>query len=141
MILSAKGDATRGKTLFSAICAACHHAGDAGIDFGPDLTHIASKYDRAGLLDQILHPAKVIEPQWELATISLKSGDVVSGFVADHNDRSTTLKMAGGAKREVPASEVTKSTTAKVSLMPEGLLQSLTAQEAADLLEFVSSLK
>jgi mono/diheme cytochrome c family protein len=82
-ILSVKGDATKGKALFSAICAACHHAADTGIDFGPDLTHIASKYDRAGVLDQILHPAKVIEPQWELATISLKSGDALSGFVTE----------------------------------------------------------
>jgi len=31
--------------------------------------------------------------------------------------------------------------TSKVSAMPEGLLQALTAQEAADLIEFLSTLR
>jgi hypothetical protein len=36
---------------------------------------------------------------------------------------------------------IAKLEAQKLSLMPEGLLQNLTAQEAADLLDFLSSLK
>jgi len=36
---------------------------------------------------------------------------------------------------------VTTMQSSRISAMPEGLLQNLTAQEAADLLEFVSSLR
>jgi putative heme-binding domain-containing protein len=140
-LLTLKGDPGKGRALFAAICSTCHRAGDTGVDFGPDLTRIAAKYDRAALLDHILHPAKLIEPQWELTTISLKSGDVLSGFAATQTAQSTTLKLAGGTRREVTAAEVASSTKAKVSLMPEGLLQSLTAEEAADLLAFVGNLR
>ncbi len=140
-LLALTGDAARGKTLFAAICAACHRAGGTGIDFGPDLTHIASKFARPALLEQILQPAKVIEPQWHLATVALKNGDTLSGFVAARNDSGITLKLAGGESRKISQTEIEKTTTAAVSLMPEVLLQSLTAEEAADLLAFVSSLK
>ena len=140
-LLALTGEAARGKTLFAALCGACHRAGDAGIDFGPDLTHIAAKYKRPALLEQILQPAKLIEPQWQLATVVLKSGDTLSGYIANRADAGFTLKMSGGEGRRIPAGEIGKTTTAPVSLMPDGLLQNLTAQEAADLLAFVSSLK
>lgn len=139
-LLAISGDAARGKILFTAICGTCHRAAETGIDFGPELTHIAAKYDRAKLLEQILQPAKIIEPQWQLATVSLKGGEVFTGF-AERSVAGISLKMAGGERRSISAEKIDKTTTAAVSLMPEGLLQSLTAQEAADLLAFVSSLK
>ena len=140
-LLAAEGDALRGKTLFTAICAACHHALDTGIDFGPDLTHIASKYSRAALLEQILQPAKIIEPQWRLTTVALKTGQGISGFIDTRTDADLTLKLPGGESRKIATSAIEKTTTAEVSLMPNTLLQGLTAQEAADLFAFVSSLK
>ena len=140
-LLAMSGDAARGKTLFTAICGACHRAADTGLDFGPDLTHIAAKYDRAKLFEHILQPAKIIEPQWQLATVSLKGGEAVAGFIAERSVTGLSLKIAGGEKRTISADKIDKTTSAAVSLMPEGMLQSLTAQEAADLLAFVSSLK
>jgi putative heme-binding domain-containing protein len=140
-ILARQGDATRGKPLFAALCAACHRAGDAGTDFGPELTRVGAKFDRAKLLEQLLEPAKLIEPQWELATVALKNGESVTGFIAERTGVEVMLKLAGGAKRKVSASDLGKITTERVSLMPVGLLQGLTAQEAADLLEFAASLK
>ena len=140
-LLASEGDPVRGGTLFAAICAACHRAGDAGIDFGPDLSHIASKYARPALLEQILQPAKLIDPQWQLATVSLKSGDTLAGFIASRTNADLTLKLPGGESRSVPTENIGKTTTASVSLMPDSLLQNLTAQEAADLFAFVASLK
>jgi putative heme-binding domain-containing protein len=141
-LLAAKGDAARGKPLFAAACAACHSVGKEGTDFGPELTHIATKYDRAGILDQILHPSKIIEPQWQLATITLKDGNTQSGFIATRTTSELTLRIAGGEQVKIPTGNVVRiSTETRVSAMPEGLLQSFTAQEAADLLDFLSSLK
>ena len=50
-------------------------------------------------------------------------------------------KMAGGLTEVIPTAKVKKTTVQRISLMPEGLLQSLTAQEAADLLAYLGSLK
>ncbi len=141
VLLAAKGSAARGKPLFAALCAACHRAGKDGTDFGPELTRIAAKYDRRALLEQILQPAKIIEAPWQLTTVKLKSGESISGFTAAQNGADFTLKLAGGATRVIAGADIDKTTTERVSLMPEGLLQGLTAEEAADLLEFLSSLK
>jgi putative heme-binding domain-containing protein len=140
-LVAAKGDAARGKLLFTTICTACHRANGVGIDFGPDLSQIAKKWDRAGLLDQVLYPSKVIEPQWLLATVSLANGESRAGFITTRTDDELTLKMAGGLVEKIPNKQVTKTTTQRISVMPEGILQNLTAGEAADLLEFLSSLK
>ena len=140
-LLAQKGDAVRGKTVFGGVCIACHRAQDAGLDFGPDLTHIGTKWKRADLLDQILAPSKIIDPQWQPATVDIKGGGSRIGFIAAKTDREITLKMAGGIAEKIPLTQIAKTTTARISLMPEGLLQSLTPQETADLLEYLASLK
>jgi putative heme-binding domain-containing protein len=140
-LLAMKGDAARGQRIFAGLCAACHRVGDAGVDFGPELTRIGTKYARPALLEQILQPAKVIDAQWQWTTISLKSGESLGGFVAARDGADLTLKMPGGVTRKIAGADIDKSSTERISLMPEGLLQGMTAQEAADLLEYVSSRK
>ena len=140
-LLAQKGDAARGKTVFGGVCVACHRASGAGIDFGPDLSHIGTKWNRAAMLEQILAPSKIIEPQWLLATVELKDGGGKTGFIASQTDAELTLKMAGGLIEKIPTAQIAKKNAALISVMPEGLLQNLTTQEAADLLEYLDSLK
>ncbi len=140
-LLSLQGDATRGQSLFAALCVACHRIGQIGTDFGPDLSHIAAKYQRPALLEQILAPSKIIEPAWQLATLTLTSGEMLAGFIADRTETELTLRMAGGTTKKVSPKEIAKTEFARISAMPEGMLQSLTAQEAADLLAFLGAQK
>jgi hypothetical protein len=51
------------------------------------------------------------------------------------------LKVATGQTIEYSRSNVKHDTSLPVSLMPEGLLQTFTAQEAADLLAYLESLR
>lgn len=88
-----------------------------------------------------LTPSKPIEPQWQLTTIELKTGDSKAGFITARSDTELTIKMAGGLTEKIATAQITKTTTAPISMMPEGLLQTLTAQEAADILEYLNSLK
>jgi putative heme-binding domain-containing protein len=76
-----------------------------------------------------------------MATVELKSGETKGGFIMDHTDREMRLKIAGGTELRIPASDVKSASKSRVSVMPEGLLQSLTAQEAVDLLDYLSALK
>lgn len=140
-VLDLTGDASRGRTVFAGVCVACHRVNGEGIDFGSDLNHIAAKWDRSALLEQILHPSKVIDPTWLTTTVELKQGGTKVGFVTDRNDRELILKVAGGVTEKLARADVRKTSTSPLSLMPEGLLQNLTAQEAADLLAFLQSLK
>ena len=141
VLLAKKGDAARGLHVFAGLCTACHKLNGEGVDFGPDLHHIGSKWKRADLLEQILYPAKVVDPQWQMSTLELKSGELKSGFILERTDREVRMKLAGGIDFKVPAAEVKSATQSRISVMPEGLLQSLTAQEAVDLLDYLSELK
>ncbi len=140
-LLARKGDAAHGKELFAAICASCHRADGAGADFGPDLSKIGAKWDRAGLLEQVAQPGKVIDPEWNLTTVTFKDGESLSGYLAAKSASGLTLKLPGGLRREIATSETKSITSAKASIMPEGLLENLTAEEAADMLEFLAARK
>ncbi len=141
-VLAQKGDAARGKALFAGVCVACHRLEGVGIDFGPDLSHIGTKWKPAQMIEQILTPSKIIEPQWKLTTVELKNGESKIGFPAvESTAAEMSLKEAGGILEKIPTAEIVKTSTAPNSVMPEGLLQNLTLQEAADLLQYLESLK
>jgi len=140
-ILSLKGNATRGRHIFfleGAQCGTCHRIGSEGREFGPDLSQIGRKYDRAQLLEQILSPTKVIDPQFA-AVLLETSDDLFSGYVVRQSESEVVLRIAGGEERRIPSSQIKRLGPQQVSLMPEGLLQGLTAQEAADLLEVLAA--
>lgn len=141
IVLDRTGDAERGQRQFEALCANCHRVGDRGRNFGPDLGNIGKKHDHRALLEQIMQPAKVIEPPWLLTTVTLKNGDSHSGFVSVRSGGAITLNVAGGEAITLAGDAIATTSTERVSIMPEGLLQGLTADEAADLLSFLEAPK
>jgi uncharacterized repeat protein (TIGR03806 family) len=144
-ILALRGDAGRGRAVFTsnpaAQCKTCHRAGDVGESVGPDLAKIGAKYDRAGLLDQILEPSRTIEPQYVSYLLETKDGRVLTGLVTEKSAREVVLKDAQGKTVRIPGAEVEQLVPQSRSLMPELLLRDLTAQQVADLLEYLTTLK
>lgn len=142
-ILSRSGDAVRGKELFLGVsqCARCHTCDGAGRAFGPDLSGISRKYSRAQTLEQILFPSKVIAPEFRALRVTLKDDSELSGFAVQRTDTELVLRDETLLTRSIQLSDIRESNTLPLSLMPEGLLASLTAQEAADLLEYIFSSK
>lgn len=146
-LLSLKGDPTKGRKIFfelnsTGLCARCHKVDAQGQDFGPDLTHVATKYpNRADLLDNILNPSKVIADGYATHTVRTKSGDTVSGFLVKQTAGQIVLKTPDLKEVHIPTTTIEKMTTEKLSAMPEALLADLEPQEAADLLEYLTTLK
>lgn len=143
-ILSLRGDASRGRALFfqqgGPQCSQCHRIGNEGRDFGPDLSRIAQKYRRPEILDNILNPSKIIDPAF--ITYQVETADSsLTGFVVRRSAGEIVLKDATLTETRLKTAAVKSIEGSKQSAMPEGLLQTMTAQEAADLLEFLSSLK
>ena len=136
---------TRGRLIFDtnpgAQCKTCHKAGDVGQSVGPDLTKIGSKYDRAALLDQILEPSKTIDPQYASYLVETRDGLVLTGLVVERNGREFMLKDAQAKTVSVPTGKVERLAPQSRSLMPELLLRDLTAQQVADLLEYLATLR
>ncbi|MBW3596544.1 MAG: PQQ-dependent sugar dehydrogenase [Planctomycetes bacterium] len=144
-ILSLTGDADRGRVLFhraeGVSCRNCHRIGREGKEVGPDLTHIGKKYDRAKLLESILQPSKHVEPQWVSYAAETAAGRVHVGMLVRKTEQHVVLKVAEGEEVHLPAEEIEFLAPQPKSLMPELLLQDMTAQDAADLVAYLSRLE
>ena len=64
-----------------------------------------------------------------------------SGFILRKTADEVVMKDSNLNEVHVKLDDVRTMQPSKTSAMPEGLLQNLTAQEAADLLEFLGSLR
>lgn len=146
-LLSRRGDADQGRKVFfgsaaeGGLCSRCHRVGDEGNAYGPDLTRIATKHDRAALLENILYPSKVIDPQFATYLLRTKKGQTATGLLVKKTDDEVIIKDVQGKETRFAADQVDRLTTQPISSMPDSLLSGLTEQQAADLLEFLSSRK
>ena len=141
-ILGLPGDAERGRELFNApatACKSCHRIGSIGAELGPDLDAIGSKYNRLELLGQILEPARTVESRYALHVVEAKDGRVHQGMIVEEPPGLVVLRDAQNRTTRIATSAIERQVTQAKSLMPEGLLRDLTAQQAADLLEYLSS--
>ena len=144
-ILAVPGNAARGKQVFhntsGVSCKNCHRIGNEGVEVGPELTTIARKYDRAQLLESILTPSKLIDPKFVTYLLETKEGLVLSGLLVERNDKEVVLKDAQSKVNRVATADIEHLAAQQQSLMPELLLRDMTAQQVADLLEYLNSLK
>ncbi|MEQ1851628.1 MAG: PQQ-dependent sugar dehydrogenase [Chthoniobacteraceae bacterium] len=145
-ITAKKGDARRGAELFSptgkaSTCLACHFINGSGRDFGPDLSSAGKRLTKAQLIESLLAPSKQMVQGFQPVVVTLKDGGAHTGFLLKSDADAVTLKIAAGQTVVLRRGEMKGEQALAVSLMPEGLLQSFTAQEAADLIEYLASLK
>ncbi len=145
-ITAKQGDAKRGAELLlpagkAAICLACHFLNGQGRDFGPDLSKAGSRLNRGQIIESLLQPSKTILPPYLPATVMMKDGSSQTGFIVLRTAAELHLKLATTQSVVLKKADVKSEKALPVSLMPEGLLQSFTAQEAADMVEFLAGLK
>jgi putative heme-binding domain-containing protein len=140
-ILGLKGDSERGRAVFFATgmtCQNCHRVGDKGINLGPDLSAIGKARTKEDLLDSILYPSQRIEPQYVSYNVETKSGRTVTGLLVKRDTNEIVLRDAQNQEVRLRADEVASLTASRLSLMPDGALRDLTAQQAADLVAFLA---
>lgn len=144
-ILALPGDANRGREFFlrnsGVQCRNCHRVGKEGTEVGPDLTQIGKKLDRAQLLESILEPSKRIDPAYVTHTLETTGEVVYSGILVKKTPTEVVLRDAQAKLITVPANEVARLVPAPKSLMPELLVRDMTAEQVADLLAYLASLK
>lgn len=138
-IASMKGDPLAGKTLFAAVCVACHVAEGTGNPVGPDLAALTDRSSDS-LLTAILDPNRAIEDKYLNYTITTTSGDTVFGLVADESANSVTIRQADGSARAIPRNEIAAMASTGISLMPEGFEKILTKPQLADLIAYLGGL-
>lgn len=145
-VLTMTGDSKRGAAILSlqgklGTCYACHFIGGTGRDFGPDLSKIGARLKREQILESLLHPSKAIAQGYAAVTVEMNDDTMQTGFVVKDGVAELTLKTATGQSVTLRKDDVKSQTKLPVSLMPEGLIQGLTPQEAADVLSYLESLR
>jgi putative heme-binding domain-containing protein len=128
-----------GQPVFEKLCASCHRFGELGVDVGPDLTTLSSRFKKKDILESILWPSKIISDQYEAFMIETDAGDIVVGAVVMEDDQRIVLRTAQNPDRPVtvPKSRIKTQQKSSVSLMPPGLLAGLSHTEINGLVAFL----
>ena len=140
-LLALTPNVNNGKTVFAKTCALCHQVENEGFSFGPALTEIGSKLPKEGQLEAILQPSAGISFGYEGWELTMKDGSKISGIISSKTESDIELKFPGGNKQNIKASDVISRKQVKESLMPDGLEQSMSNQDFADLLEYLDKQK
>lgn len=139
--LGKRGSAEDGKKAFvRAQCSACHRFQGEGTTIGPDLTAISRRFTQQETLEAILYPSHVISDQYASKKVRTRDGDTYVGLVTTNGDGSLTIRKADRQEITITAEEVEEIASSKVSLMPTGLLEDLSASEIRDMLTYMGYL-
>jgi putative heme-binding domain-containing protein len=133
----------RGRALFGeAKCFACHRFENEGGSQAPDLTVLAGRYSVRDVLEKVLNPNKFISDQYGAVIIATDDGKTVTGRIVNYAGDSMmvmTDMLDPNALVNVSAKKVEAIEKSKVSMMPEGLLDTFKENEVLDLLAYLLS--
>lgn len=140
-LVALKGDIKKGSAVFAANCLVCHQVNGEGMDFGPKLSEIGSKLGKDGQYLAIMFPDAGIGFGYEGWEIKMKDGSTLNGIISSKTETDISLKMPGGITQSIKTSAVKSMKMMNNSMMPTGLMDGMSKEEAVDLVEFLTSLK
>ncbi len=139
------GDPEKGKGVFfktgTNSCSGCHRVQGRGQWVGPDLSTIGVKYGRDELIRSILSPSDSIGYSYRSVVAALTDGRVITGLLLEDTAEKLVIKTADGQRISVDRRLIEDRRTSDVSLMPEGLAQTMTTQELVNLLSYLTTLR
>ncbi|MBI2806336.1 MAG: c-type cytochrome [Planctomycetes bacterium] len=136
-------DFAKGRNLFGeAKCFVCHRFNNEGGGTGPDLTIVSGRFGVRDLLESMIEPSKVVSDQYAAIVVTTTDGRQIIGRVVNlagdnmmiNTDMLDPNKLAG-----VNRNLVESITPSKVSMMPDGLLDTFTQEEILDLVAYLYS--
>ena len=142
-LMKQAGDANRGRAVFAGAgtCAKCHVVGSEGKNVGPNLSGIGAKLSRQALYESILTPSAAISHNYETYTAVLDDGRSVTGLLVSQTPEQVVLKPTDGVDATLAAKEIDELVKQPISLMPADLANTLSAQELADVVAWLETLR
>ncbi|GAB2796067.1 hypothetical protein GCM10027275_46660 [Rhabdobacter roseus] len=136
------GDPALGKKLFvSQGCPACHSIDRGETMKGPFMGQIGSIMNREQIAESILKPNASISQGFATVQITAKGNKTYVGFVTEEAADRLVLRDITGQVYRIKASDVVKREEMETSMMPAGLANSLSYEELASLITFLSQQK
>ncbi len=140
---STSGNPQRGELVYrrsDLACTTCHAIGGAGGRVGPDMTSIGASAQPDYLVESLLMPNAKIKEGYHGVVVETKDGQTFSGTVVRESTSELVLRGTANQEIAVAKSNLESRNQATASLMPAGLLDSLTETEQLDLVAFLSQL-
>ncbi len=138
------GDPTRGKTVFESQqsgCTKCHAVSGKQRKAGPDLAVIGDKFTRDQMIRAVLEPSAAIHPDFATINITTTEGKVINGVLQKRTDSALELLDAEARLVRIASNEIEDEQQIKTSLMPGGIFKLLKAEQFADLIAYLTTLK
>ncbi|HZS57040.1 MAG TPA: c-type cytochrome [Bryobacteraceae bacterium] len=133
------GDARAGSELYrKAQCGSCHMIGGQGGFLGPDLTDIAASRTVKQLREAILKPGDKPLDGFAGVTVTLKSGERVTGIAKNYSDYSVDVLKADGSLHLLDISNIENIQFAAKSLMPDTYTHLFSSEDLQNLIAFLS---
>ncbi len=128
-------DKGNGRRVFNTACANCHRLYGRGGTVGPDLTG-SGRQNLDYLLDNLIDPSAVVSADFRMSVLTTTDGRVLNGIVLRQTDKTLTLHTA---KEEVtvPRMEIETLQPSTLSVMPDGLLETLSETQIDDLIAYL----
>ncbi len=135
-VAALKGDTAKGEKVYMTSCASCHRLHGQGYAVGPNLQTVAGR-EKLTLLTDVLNPNRAVDPAFQIYVVKTPSQEMISGVIASETPTSVTLRRAMAEETTVLRRDILEIKAWPASMMPEGLENNLSAQDFADLLEFL----
>lgn len=133
----ANADLSHGRVVFNKTCAACHKLFGQGYDIGPDITG-SNRANLDYILENAIDPSSVVSKEYRMSTLVLADGRVVTGLVQNETDSAYTVRTVNDVLL-VAKADVDDISQSELSLMPEGQLDQLAADDVRDLIAYLAS--
>ncbi|WP_019990501.1 PVC-type heme-binding CxxCH protein [Rudanella lutea] len=129
-------DAGKGRLVFQNTCGPCHKMYGEGGTIGPELTG-SNRANVDYLLSNILDPSAEIQDDYKMVVVTTRDGRTYVGNVARENERQLTLRVVGQEAVMINKSDIQAREVNPLSMMPTGLLESLSEAEVKNLVAFL----
>ncbi len=136
-------DFENGKKMFALTqCYKCHRFDGVGGIVGPDLSAVGRRFSKKDLLESLIEPSRVVSDQYQATMFQLTDGRVVTGRVVNLNQDNYMVQedmLNPGQLTSFSVNDIDEWKPSEVSMMPAGLLDTLTEDDILDLMAYLRS--
>ena len=134
---SASADAAAGRTVYRRTCQQCHALFGVGSKIAPDLTG-SNRANLDYILENLVDPNAVVGRDYQNNVFLMRDSRLVSGLVQSESDSAITVQTVDSVV-VLPKKEIVTRSLSDESLMPEGLIDTLTEEALRDLIAYLAS--
>ena len=139
------GDFARGLRVYTqakSACFSCHRIGETGGAIGPELMRICKDRTPTQLTESLLWPNRTVATEFQPFKVVTKDGELMSGYLSESDSTDAVIALRDPATKKITkvSRDEIESQAKSLSLMPMGLIESLSQADQADLLHFLVEL-